>query len=81
MPTPRLPSMKWMPPMRRCKFNQEKIDRVQCRAPFDGVVLSGERDLMDESQRPKKEGDELFVIASSKACVRKYRSASATSSN
>ena len=47
------------------QFNQEKIDRGVIRAPFDGVVLSSERDLMDERNVPKKEGDELFVIASS----------------
>jgi hypothetical protein len=47
------------------QFNQEKIERGVIRAPFDGVVLSSERDLMDERNVPKKEGDELFVIASS----------------
>ena len=47
------------------QYNQEMIERGVIRAPFDGVVLSGERDLMDERNVPKKEGDELFVIASS----------------
>ena len=47
------------------QYNQELIDRGVIRAPFDGVVLSSEHDLMDERNVPKKEGDELFVIASS----------------
>ena len=47
------------------QYNQEMIERGVIRAPFDGVVLSDERDLMDERNVPKKEGDELFVIASS----------------
>jgi RND family efflux transporter MFP subunit len=47
------------------QYNQEQISRGVIRAPFDGVVLSGERDLMDERNVPKKEGDELFVIAAS----------------
>lgn len=47
------------------RFNQEQIDRGVVRAPFDGIVLSSERDLMDERNVPKKEGDELFVISSS----------------
>jgi hypothetical protein len=47
------------------QYNQEKINRGVIRAPFDGIVLSSERDLMDERNVPKKEGDELFVIASS----------------
>jgi multidrug efflux pump subunit AcrA (membrane-fusion protein) len=47
------------------QLNQDKISRGEVRAPFDGVVLASERDLMDERNVPKKEGDELFVIASS----------------
>jgi hypothetical protein len=46
------------------RFNQEQIERGTIRSPFDGVVLSGERDLMDERNVPKKEGDELFTVAS-----------------
>jgi multidrug efflux pump subunit AcrA (membrane-fusion protein) len=44
---------------------QDKINRGVIRAPFDGVILSSEHDLMDERNVPKKEGDELFTIASS----------------
>jgi len=47
------------------QFYQDRINRGVIRAPFDGVVLSSARDLMDQRNVPKKEGDELFVIAAS----------------
>lgn len=40
---------------------QDQIDRGSITAPFDGVIIKG--DLTDEERTPKKEGDELFVIA------------------
>lgn len=40
---------------------QQQINRGQIKAPFDGVVLSG--DLSDQRNVTKKEGDELFVVA------------------
>jgi hypothetical protein len=43
------------------KFYQDQIDRSEIRAPFDGVVLKG--DLTDQVMAPKKQGDELFVVA------------------
>jgi multidrug resistance efflux pump len=44
------------------KLYQDQIDRAQIKAPFNGVVLSG--DLTDQVLAPKKQGDELFVVAS-----------------
>jgi hypothetical protein len=44
----------------RAQFYQEQIDRGVIRAPFNGVVLSG--DLMDQRNVAKKQGDELFVV-------------------
>jgi biotin carboxyl carrier protein len=41
--------------------DQEKIDRGTVRAPFNGVILSG--DLVDQRNAMKKEGDDLFTIA------------------
>jgi hypothetical protein len=41
--------------------DQDKITRGTIRAPFDGVVLSG--DLVDQRNAMKKEGDDLFTIA------------------
>jgi len=46
-------------------FYQEQIDHGVIRAPFDGVVLASDRDLMDQRNAPKKQGDELFVIGAS----------------
>jgi multidrug efflux pump subunit AcrA (membrane-fusion protein) len=43
------------------KFYQDQIDRAEIRAPFDGVVLRG--DLTDQIMAPKKQGDELFIVA------------------
>jgi RND family efflux transporter MFP subunit len=40
---------------------QQQINRGEIRAPFDGVVLSG--DLSDQRNVTKKEGDDLFVVA------------------
>ncbi len=40
---------------------QDMIDRGVIRAPFDGIVLSG--DLMDQRNAAKKQGDELFTVA------------------
>jgi len=48
-------------------FYQEQIDHGVIRAPFDGVVLSSERDLMDQRNAPKKQGDELFVIGANRS--------------
>ena len=45
------------------EYYQEQIDQGVLRAPFDGVVLTGERDLMDERNAPKKMGDELLTVA------------------
>jgi hypothetical protein len=40
---------------------QGQIDRAAVKAPFDGVVLTG--DLTDQILAPKKLGDELFTVA------------------
>jgi RND family efflux transporter MFP subunit len=40
---------------------QDELDRAQIVAPFDGIVLKG--DLTDQEGTPKKEGEELFVVA------------------
>src|SRR5579863_5711713 len=39
---------------------QSRINESMIRAPFDGVVLSG--DHTDEVGAPKKMGDELFIV-------------------
>jgi RND family efflux transporter MFP subunit len=41
---------------------QEKISHATIRAPFDGVVLSG--DMEDKVDAAVKEGDEMFEVAS-----------------
>lgn len=43
------------------QLDQDRIDQGVIRAPFDGVILSG--DLIDQRNAAKKEGDELFTIA------------------
>ena len=45
------------------QYYREQIDQGVIRAPFDGIVLTGERDLMDQRNAPKKVGDELLTIA------------------
>jgi multidrug resistance efflux pump len=45
----------------KSQWYQDQIDRGVVRAPFDGIVLSG--DLMDQRNAAKKEGDELFTVA------------------
>jgi RND family efflux transporter MFP subunit len=47
------------------QYYQDQIAQGTIRAPFDGVILTGERDLMDEKNAPKKEGDELLTVAAS----------------
>jgi hypothetical protein len=44
----------------KSEYYQEQIDRGVIRAPFDGVVLSG--DLMDQRNAAKKQGEELLVV-------------------
>jgi RND family efflux transporter MFP subunit len=43
------------------RLYQYQIDKAQVKAPFDGVVMSG--DLTDQVLAPKKQGDELFTVA------------------
>ena len=43
------------------KLYQDDLDRAQIKAPFDGVVLSG--DLIDQQLAPKKQGEDLFLVA------------------
>jgi RND family efflux transporter MFP subunit len=45
------------------QYFQGQIDRGDIRAPFDGVVLSTEKDLSDQRNAPKKMGDELLTVA------------------
>jgi hypothetical protein len=47
------------------QYYQEQIDQGVIRAPFDGIVLTAEKDLMDQRNAPKKMGDELLTVASS----------------
>ncbi|MGD0767522.1 MAG: HlyD family efflux transporter periplasmic adaptor subunit [Tepidisphaeraceae bacterium] len=44
----------------KAQYYQEQIERGVIRAPFDGVVLTG--DLMDQRNAAKKQGDELFAV-------------------
>jgi len=43
------------------RLYQDQIDRAQVKAPFEGLVLKG--DLTDQVLAPKKQGDELFIVA------------------
>lgn len=43
------------------RLYQDQIDRAQVKSPFDGLVLKG--DLTDQVLAPKKQGDELFLVA------------------
>jgi multidrug resistance efflux pump len=45
----------------KAQWYQDQIDRGVIRAPFDGIILSG--DLTQERNATKKQGDELFTIA------------------
>jgi multidrug resistance efflux pump len=45
----------------KAQWYQDQIDRGIIRAPFDGIILSG--DLTQERNATKKQGDELFTIA------------------
>ncbi len=56
--------------------DQEKIDRGTVRAPFNGVILSG--DLVDQRNAMKKEGDDLFTIAADTGLRARSRSAKGT---
>jgi hypothetical protein len=46
------------------QYYQEQIEQGVIRAPFDGIVLSTEKDLSDQRNAPKKMGDELLTVAS-----------------
>jgi multidrug resistance efflux pump len=45
----------------KAQWYQDQIDRGVIRAPFDGIILSG--DLTQERNATKKQGEELFTIA------------------
>jgi multidrug resistance efflux pump len=45
----------------KAQWYQDQIDRGIIRAPFDGIILSG--DLTQERNATKKQGEELFTIA------------------
>ena len=45
----------------KAQLYQDQIDRGVIRAPFDGIILSG--DLTQERNATKKQGEELFTIA------------------
>jgi Barrel-sandwich domain of CusB or HlyD membrane-fusion len=45
----------------KAQLYQDEVDRGTIRAPFDGIILSG--DLTQERNATKKQGEELFTIA------------------